>query len=516
MEISMKNIRRAVILSVLLVSQVFLSVSLLWAETIVIFHTSDIHGAYTARKEKTGRLKGGFAALASLVEKEANPHFLVDSGDWFQGTPEGNLTRGKASIALMNDLGYAASAIGNHDFDYGQANLAELGKLAQFPLLGANIGGMTAQSLAKPYTIVQAGGVKIGIIGLAGEDTPLTTVASNVSGLSFSNRGAAVEALIPELKQQKVNAIIVLTHSAIYRNLPQSSNAPLTDEDEKNGNMSIAQAAGGAVNVIFGGHLHDVASYLDPKTKTLLVDSGSSLGGVSRVALEFSDGTNEFKSASVSYIPLFVDQTGESSEIDSKISNYTASVAGDMAKVIGTSGADLIRFGKLSDSPLGDFVTDVMREQAKSEIVLYNRTGLRSDIVKGDITMREVYSVMPFDGNIYLFTLTGSQITDIVTSSLVGDDAVLNPGLEISGMEVRCAIDAAAKKLKSLSISVNGKAIDPAVTYKVASGDFTAGYLHGTDIRDTNVMMRDAIIAAIKAQSPLARPQTGRFNCIAE
>ena len=146
---------------------------------IVIFHTSDVHGGYDARparhhKAAPDRLIGGYAVLANLVKRETRPKILLDSGDIFQGTPEGNLTLGDASIALMNHLGYAAMVIGNHEYDYGEENLRRLEKLAKFPMLAANIflnrDGRPVD-YATPHHMVTVGGVKVGILGLATRHT---------------------------------------------------------------------------------------------------------------------------------------------------------------------------------------------------------------------------------------------------------------------------------------------------------------------------------------------------------
>jgi len=109
----------------------------------VIYHTSDIHGWYASRRISesggTSRQVGGYAALSALVKKEAHPHILLDSGDLYQGTPEGNFSKGMASIDLMNLLGYRALAMGNHEYDYGEENVRTLAGAARFPFLGANV-----------------------------------------------------------------------------------------------------------------------------------------------------------------------------------------------------------------------------------------------------------------------------------------------------------------------------------------------------------------------------------------
>lgn len=108
---------------------------------IVIFHTNDIHGQFLpqpADPKKGLPATGGAASLATLLKSEKLPWVWFDSGDWFQGTPVGNLTKGKAAVEIFNRLGLRATVIGNHEFDYGHDNLADILKDSRFKALGSN------------------------------------------------------------------------------------------------------------------------------------------------------------------------------------------------------------------------------------------------------------------------------------------------------------------------------------------------------------------------------------------
>jgi 2',3'-cyclic-nucleotide 2'-phosphodiesterase (5'-nucleotidase family) len=140
------------------------------ALTVAVYHTSDAHGWYSARPARwdnanPDRMIGGFAALAAHLKKETTPYILLDSGDMWQGTPEGILTKGLASAALMSQLGYAAAAPGNHDYDYGEGPLKALIAAANFPFLAANVYEKKTGARApyfKPYTQLEVAGKKIG------------------------------------------------------------------------------------------------------------------------------------------------------------------------------------------------------------------------------------------------------------------------------------------------------------------------------------------------------------------
>jgi len=197
----------------------------LHASTVVVYHTSDVHGGYSAEKakwdkENPDRLIGGFAALSSLVGKETAPYLLIDSGDTFQGTAAGNFSKGMASVELMNRLGYVALVPGNHDFDYGIPVLRDMAVKANFPLLGANMYDKTScrQVKAKngkkesekcervgfvePFTVVKRGGHRIVILGIAGTHTATSTLPSNVKDIKFGSEPKETEKWVKKIEKE--------------------------------------------------------------------------------------------------------------------------------------------------------------------------------------------------------------------------------------------------------------------------------------------------------------------------
>ncbi|MHC5012824.1 MAG: bifunctional metallophosphatase/5'-nucleotidase, partial [Planctomycetota bacterium] len=192
---------------------------------LTILHTNDLHGqldplpASPVRAILRGKPAGGFAHLASMVRsarKEAaagGAHLLLlDAGDLYQGTPVGNETRGEAVVAAMNALAYDAVTLGNHEFDYGLKNVARLAKLADWPLLAANVGGDASWTDAlRPYVILTPprAPCRIAIIGLVTPETPDQTTP-DLSGLAvFSDPVTVARSL---LEQVDADLHIVLSH----------------------------------------------------------------------------------------------------------------------------------------------------------------------------------------------------------------------------------------------------------------------------------------------------------------
>src|SRR5437868_4475227 len=128
--------------------------------SLILVHTNDIHGQVLPREGA-----GGMAELATLIHRE-HPDLILDGGDMFTGTMLNDEFFGKPIIEILNKLGYAAVALGNHEFDYGVPELRNRLKEAHFPVLSANVSGVPE---VQPYTILNVKGLRIGIIGLTVE-----------------------------------------------------------------------------------------------------------------------------------------------------------------------------------------------------------------------------------------------------------------------------------------------------------------------------------------------------------
>ncbi len=206
---------------------------------VVLVGTTDVHGWFnghvvTRPGGGEGVIVGGLPILASYFDALRARHggrvIAVDAGDMFQGTLESNMSEGEAVVRGYNALGYAAAAVGNHEFDFGPVGpdavahgpdsnplgaLERNAAIAKFPFISANMIEKATGRIprwAKPYTIVRAGRAKIGIIGLSTPDTPNVTMAANVASLEFTDPVAATVNAAQQLRRQGVDAIVVVAH----------------------------------------------------------------------------------------------------------------------------------------------------------------------------------------------------------------------------------------------------------------------------------------------------------------
>ena len=495
------------------------------ALTISVYHTSDVHGWYSARparwdKENSTRTIGGFAALSSLVSKDKNPHILLDSGDTFQGTPEGSLTRGMASAVLMSQLGYSAATVGNHEYDYNEDNLKLMLSSCTFPWLGANVYVKETgkePSYLKPYTIIETAGKKIAVIGLTGKHTSTSAFPLYVKHLEFRDEPQEAAKWTEEVKKLNPDAIIILAHLGFGAGVgPKTdiSTWTFTNEETSYGTLPIARASKGA-NVVIGGHNHVglMKGYYDKESGVLISESYYGLTDVSKIDLKFDDATGKFKGATDELIPLWTDTTGEDPKVTETIKIFSSVVEKEMAKPLGESETDLGFDAEGLNSPIGNWMTDAMSRQAGTEMAFQNTAGIRSDMKKGVLTMRDIYQVMPFENTMVTLKMTGEQLKKLLTDNLRAGRA----RMQMSGLTVKFKLTPEGKPT-DLVLERDGKAIAPDAEFTVVTNNYlTSGgsggkvFSEGKEIKDTLLPVRDFLIKDIKATSPLKLPAGPRF-----
>lgn len=219
------------------------------AQDLVILHTNDTHSQILPHKTLTGEYLGGYERREEYIKQIRSQHknvLLLDAGDFSQGTPFFNLYKGNVEIELMNALNYDAACIGNHEFDNGQQELARRINNAKFPIVCANydLTKSPLQKCVKPYTIIEKGGKKIGIIGFILNVKGIIS-PSNFETIKYKNPIPIADSLAKMLKQeQHVDLVIALTHNGFNEGSPSNP-----------GDLRIAKETK-YIDIIVGGHSH--------------------------------------------------------------------------------------------------------------------------------------------------------------------------------------------------------------------------------------------------------------------
>jgi 2',3'-cyclic-nucleotide 2'-phosphodiesterase/3'-nucleotidase len=447
-------------------------------------------------------------ATVLLNEQAKNPEgtILVSAGDMFQGTPESNMLYGKPVVEVMNELKFAAMAIGNHEFDWGIQVLKERIVQSNFPYLAANIIDKASGHIAgfvKPYTVVEKNGIKIGIIGLATPETAYKTNPKYMENYIFVDPAKTVNRLIPALRQQGADIIFVLSHLGSEMN---GSTQQVTGEA-----ANLAQQVTG-VNAIISGHTHlKVAGMVNSIPVIQAAYNGRAVGEIS-----FTFRKNDRK---VINIENRVIEVSPSNVVADKavlaiVDKAQQEVAPVKNKVLGYSKNGL-EHEKFTPSVLGQWVTDSMRHKVNAAIAFENGGGLRSSIPAGNITMGNLFQVVPFDNTLVTVELTGKQVLEVLEHGVYNKQIGM---IQFSGLCVEYDKSLPPNERFTRVTLSDGSNLNLAKKYKVVTNDFMAqggdGYSmfsQGEHFLDTQIPLRDCLIEAVNKGKTLDVILDNRF-----
>ena len=388
-------------------------VSQVSAAEFVLFHTSDVHGSIAARPDPNGkegekRLIGGYAVLKNLINSyRDNPEYdrarimYLDSGDFFQGTPIVDRTKGSVMIDFLNHMNVAAVTIGNHEFDYSYQNLVDQFKAKKFPVICCNVFEKTTGMLpvfAENYRIFTHNGRKIGIIGVDTPETASISFEKNVKDLIFCEPEPIVKPLVRLLRKAGVDFVILLSHLGYEADI------------------KIASQIEG-IDLIVGGHTHRLTREFTwaPPYNTPIAHSGGSCENVSVVHIDLTDTAAPI--LRLESVPLYVDEIGLDPETQALEDTYLVELRAEMQKVVGESRVHLGRGISGGDSPEGSLIADAMRKASGADFAFINFGGVRQPFSRGPITVEDVFMVQPFDNYLEVIEMSGFMIRDLMERS---------------------------------------------------------------------------------------------------
>lgn len=432
----------------------FLSVLPVQAEQAVIriLHVNDFHGiAEPYKSYASDEMLGGIAWLAATVDelRKERPTLLLAAGDMIQGNNWANLFQGESVIELMNTMKFDAMVVGNHEFDFGQEVLKRRAGEAKFPVLAANVEGMEG---LKPYVIKVINGIRVAVIGVVTEETPQTTHPRNVAGLIFRSPEETVSHYVRELRS-RVDLVIVLSHLGHHMD------------------RMLAEKVSG-IDVIVGGHSHTKVAQPVVIGKTVVLQAWEHAKALGVLDLTFDDGRIVKREGRLEEIrPL---PGKESREIAAIVQKYQDRVDPVLNEKIGEAEQDLDgQETRKRETNLGNFLADIVRSTAKAEVAIIGGGSIRASIRKGAVTIRDVYTVSPFNNYIVAVRLTGQQIKDALEHGVSGiaEDAGRFP--QVSGIRFTYSRSAPVGQ-KVREVSVNNSSLVMHREYSVATDDFLA------------------------------------------
>ncbi len=445
---------------------------------IVILHTNDVHGAI-GEYAKVAALKQAYQAAGAYV-------LLADAGDFIQGDPTVSASQGKTAIELMNLAGYDVAAPGNHEFDYGYPNLKTLAGEADFPILAANVLYNDAAALGDQTTFTTTDGKKIGIFGLDTPETATKAHPDKIKGVSFlaaQEMFDCAQAQVDALKADGCDYIICLGHLGI--------------DAESTGNRSIdllEKVTG--IDVFIDGHSHSTLEEIKEATNgtgkvgdTVLTSTGTKLANVGMVDIS-PDGTISTSSLATSELTVTPDAkvAARAEEIQKEIDADYGTVFAKTEVALDGEKANV----RTGETNLGDLIADAMLWQAGLldegvDAAVTNGGGIRASIVAGDITKKDINTVLPFGNTLYVVKVTGAELLEALEASTYCTPEAIGGFPQVAGIEftVNTGAQFDTKELypgstygKPASINrvmiqtVGGEAFNPEETYTIVTNDF--------------------------------------------
>ena len=444
----------------------------------VILHTNDVHGAVN-----------GYACIAELkadYEAKGAEVILVDAGDFSQGTTYVSTTKGADAVTMMNAAGYDVVTLGNHEFDYGYAQLKENMSKAKFKVVCADVFNEDGTPIFDAsYTYTTKSGVKVGFFGM---ETPETQTKANpalIKGLTFATGDAFTKAAADQVAALKdADVVICLAHLGI-----DAESAPYRSTD--------LYAAVKGIDFIIDGHSHTVMT--KGENGEPIQSTGTAFANIGVIVID--DATKKIESNSLFEIK---EDTAKDATVAAAAQTIIDRVDAEYDVVFAKSevalnGAKAPNGNRDSETNNGDLITDAMlwkvmqnkeglTVDADHVVAITNGGGIRAAIKPGDVTKKDINTVLPFGNTVVTIYITGEELLEVLEASTYslpvgGFPQVAGINYTIS---TAVAYDANAetypastyygpKSINRVTInSINGKEFKADDTYAVVTNDFSA------------------------------------------
>ncbi|MFI1421843.1 bifunctional metallophosphatase/5'-nucleotidase [Streptomyces sp. NPDC020731] len=547
-------------------------------QDVQLLSFNDLHGNLEPPSGSSGRVTelqpdgttrtidaGGVEYLATHLRKarKGNRYSVTAAGGDMVGASPliSGLFHDEPTIEALNKLDLDVTSVGNHEFDEGAKELGRLQnggchptegcytdkefKGADFPYLAANVlDEKTKKPVLEPYWVWKKQGVKVGFIGVTLEGTPDIVSAEGVKGLAFKDEVETINKYAKELQRQGVKSIVALIHEGGF---PASSSynydcdSPGAGDGISGPIADIAKNVSPQVDALVTGHTHNayVCTIPDPAGKPRMVTSAASFGRLyTDTTLTYDRATGDIARTAVKSANHVVTRdVREARDMTRLIDKWNTLAAPIGNRAIGHISGDIVKDG--TESPLGDLIADAQLAygrtlDAETDLALMNPGGIRAPLTyaaggkEGDgvVTFAEGFTVQPFANTVNLQDFTGAQVIQALKEQVGGPNEAAPKILQISsGLTYTLDLTkTGADRVVTDSIKLNGSAIDPSATYRVATNSFLAGGGDGfpTLGQGTNDLVGEDDLTALEqyltanstATNPIAPPKADRITIV--
>lgn len=450
----------------------------------VIIHSNDVHGAID-----------GYAYMAKYAQQVRDlggEVILADAGDFSQGAPYVSLSQGHTAIEMMNAVGYDIATLGNHEFDFGYDKLMENLKDANFPVISANV--YKDGKLILPATaILERGGLKIGFFGMETPETATKVNPSLISGISFSpfeKLYEAAQSAVDSLKAEGVDLIIGLWHLGI------------DDESASNGYRSsdVYEKVEG-IDFVIDAHSHTVMT--EDGDNNPIQSTGTRFATIGAVIIDNATGKI------VDHYLLPTQYLKKDDDVDAAAQEIISAVDEEYGAPFATTevllNGERDPGNRTMETNLGDLISDAMvwsvtreggpeQDEVAGVVGITNGGGIRASIEIGEVSMKDVNTVLPFGNTVAVVYVKGSELLEALEASTFCTPSAIGGYPQTSGIEWTLDTTVeydqgelyhnadgsdtsyyAPASIKRVTITaVNGEAFDPDATYAVVTNNFCA------------------------------------------
>ncbi|AHG91375.1 5'-Nucleotidase domain-containing protein [Gemmatirosa kalamazoonensis] len=406
-------------------------------------------------------------------------------------------------------LDLAASALGNHEFDWTVDTLRARIRQAPYAILGANVRFTDGRAVPwlRADTIVRRGGLRVGVVGLATTETPTTTRAANVRGLRFDSLAPVIDAHARALRARGADVVIVVAHSGAFCDRPAPGESTPTCRGEI---VDVARALHEKVDAIVSGHTHSLVNTVVNGIPIVQARSSGRALGVVDLSLEGGAPTIDVRE-------VVADSAGPvPPAIDSVVRRAVAAVASRVNRRIADVADDMPRESD-EQYALGNLLADAQRWAGRGDVAIMNNGGIRADLRHGVATYGSLFEIQPFGNTLYKITVRGRDLRGYFEKLVSGGPRVR---MHTSGVLVTFDPSRpAGSRLVSLT-TADGRPLDDDRLYTMVLNDFLVTGGDGVDlarrataVTPLNIVDLDALVGYLGTlPQPVRAPSEERFR----
>ncbi|NET55523.1 MAG: bifunctional metallophosphatase/5'-nucleotidase [Symploca sp. SIO2E6] len=424
-----------------------------------ILHSNDMHGDFLAEATglAEGHVIGGMSLLSGYInqvrQQEKNVLFVI-SGDMLQGSMIDTEYQGISTIEIMNYLAPDVVTLGNHELDYGLPHLLFLEKMANFPIVNANLYIKKYQRrLMNPYLILNVDGFDIMFIGIVTEEVLKSLKKDKSIGtfIDLADATSEIGKICNAYKNDDIDLTVILTHIGF-------------EEDKKLAAMLDPEWG---VDLIIGGHSHTFLEQPAEVNNILISQAGVGTNQIGRFDIVVDDDTNSIVEWEWQLLPVDNNLATPDPEIAKLIACFQEEVDRKYNRLIGRLARKLTHPWRNQETELGNLLADIFAQIDNLDVMFMASGSIRSQELGPPVTLSSLRTILPYQDSLYKFTVTGAQLTQIFSYIMRAENRIEGEGAYFQvNQGVKAVYNEGEKRLESLSIQ--GQAVADEQQYSIS------------------------------------------------